>query len=77
MDYYYRGGKEVGRKWRKRNIDKILFWNKKRILANKNIIGKHTWQEWQELKEKHNYKCVICKIGESDLGKNGEINFPN
>ena len=62
-------GKLVANKWRKDNIDKILFWNKKRTLANKNVAGKHTWQEWQELKAKFSYKCAICKISESELKK--------
>lgn len=69
MDYYYRGGKEVGKKWRKENIDKILFWNKKRILAEKNVMGSHTWCEWQELKRKHKNRCAICKIDEIKLRK--------
>jgi 5-methylcytosine-specific restriction endonuclease McrA len=33
------------------------------------VLGRHTWQEWQELKERYNYKCVYCKISESKLEK--------
>ena len=62
-------GKIKAREWRKKNIDKVLFWNKKRILANRNVIGIHTWQEWQNLKEKHKYRCVLCGINESEFGK--------
>lgn len=68
-EYYQRGGKEVSKKWRKRNMNKILFWNKKRILANKNVIGEHTWEEWQELKAKYNNRCAICKISEPKFAK--------
>lgn len=57
----------VAKIWRKDNVDKILFWNKKRILSKKNVDGSHTWYEWQELKIKHEYKCAICKISENRL----------
>jgi len=60
-------GKIVAQKWRKENMDKILFWNKKRILLEKNVPGSHTWYEWQELKVRHNNKCAICKINEIKL----------
>ncbi|HEY4496363.1 MAG TPA: hypothetical protein VJC04_03365 [Candidatus Paceibacterota bacterium] len=69
MNYYYNGGKEVGKKWRKKNIDKILFWNKKRTLAEKSVIGSHTWYEWQELKRSYKKRCAICKINEDVLRK--------
>jgi len=66
---YYQGekGKEESRQWRKRNIDKILFWNKKRALRKKNIIGVHTWQEWEELKKKYGHRCVVCGVSELEL----------
>lgn len=68
-EYYYRRGKEIARKWRKKNIGKVLFWNKRRILAKRNVIGNHSWQEWQKLKKKYKNKCVICGISELNLKK--------
>ena len=68
-EYYRNRGKELSNKWRKKNIDKILFWNKRRILAEKNVVGSHSWQEWQELKIKYNNRCAVCKISEPELGK--------
>lgn len=62
-------GKVVAKTWRKNNLDKILFWNKKRILSEKNVIGNHTWQEWQELKRNYENQCAICKISEDKLQK--------
>lgn len=68
-DYYYRRGKEVSKKWRKKNIDKILFWNKRRALKKKRVKGSFSWQEWLNVKKRYNYSCAICKITEDDLAK--------
>ena len=62
-------GKITLRKWRKKNIEKILIWNKRRILAKKNVVGSYTWQQWQELKSLNGNRCAICGIRESDLMK--------
>lgn len=59
--------REKARKWRKNNLDKVLFWNRRRELRERNVEGSHTFQEWQDLKRKYNYKCAECYIPESEL----------
>ncbi|MDP4007115.1 MAG: HNH endonuclease [bacterium] len=29
--------------------------------------GQHSWEEWQELKRKHNYACALCGRKEPDI----------
>jgi len=33
----------------------------------KNVIGSHTWQEWEEVKAKYSYCCALCGISEEKL----------
>ena len=68
---YYQSikGKEGAARWRKRNIRKILEWNRQRLIHKKGIIGFHSDREWEELKNKHNYRCAICGISEKKLGE--------
>jgi len=53
--------------WRKNNIEKILEWNRRRVLKKKGIIGEHTKMEWLNLKKRYNYRCAICNISENEL----------
>ena len=62
-------GKQIAREWRKQNLRKILFWNKQRKLAARQVEGKFTWQQWEELKNKYNYQCANCGISEKELRK--------
>jgi hypothetical protein len=62
-------GKSVSRRWRHKNIEKILSWNRKRMLKKKGVKGYHTLTEWNELKKKHQYKCMKCGILEKELLK--------
>lgn len=59
--------KEIIKNWRKKNIEKILFWNRRRMLANKGVAGNHTKEEWESLKKYYDYRCVLCSITENDL----------
>lgn len=61
-------------KWRKLHRPELQkFINKmnghKRRLKLKNIVGSHTLQEWQELKQKFNFCCVLCGSQEPFLGQ--------
>lgn len=67
--YLSKKGKEESKQWRKKNIEKVLFWNKKRILAQKKVTGSHSWQQWQELKAKYKNRCVRCGMSEDQLKK--------
>lgn len=60
-------GKKVVRQWRKKNIHKILEYNRKRTLKKRDVKGTHTNKEWLELKEKFNNECVICGTNEESL----------
>jgi len=71
----YKGVRKIGesanvyhKHYRKRYPEKIAKLKARRYLREKNAEGSHTEKEWEELKEKYNFKCVIC--GESnDLTK--------
>lgn len=60
-------GKKVTSKWRKRNIKKILLWNRKRMLQKRGVQGSHTEEEWEDLKKKFNYCCSKCGVSENKL----------
>lgn len=62
-------GKITANIWRKKNINKILFWNKKYSLKKKGVVGNHTIDEWESLKKANNYTCSMCKISETELSK--------
>ena len=66
---YYQSikGKKEAARWRKRNIKKILEWNRQRLLQKRGIVGFHNNKEWEELKEKYNYRCIQCGISEKKL----------
>lgn len=55
---YWRDNKEemkkMNKKWRKNNLDLVLFSNRKRMLKLKGVEGCHTIKEWKELKSKYN-----------------------
>lgn len=65
--YQTEKGKAERNEWRRRNIDKVLFWNKKRALRKKGIVGSHTLKEWLELKKEYKYRCALCGIFEEEL----------
>jgi 5-methylcytosine-specific restriction endonuclease McrA len=60
-------GREVANAWRRKNIKKVLIWNRKRMLTKKGVVGSHTVEEWNNLRKKQNYSCAICGIVESQL----------
>ena len=59
--------KEIIKNWRHKNIKKILLWNRKRLLVKKGVIGTHTSEEWEHLKEYHDFRCVKCSATEREL----------
>jgi 5-methylcytosine-specific restriction endonuclease McrA len=60
-------GKKQTREWRRKNIKRVLEYNRKRILAKKGIVGFHTNKEWEDIKQKYDYKCYKCGITEEEL----------
>ena len=43
------------------------FYNRRREVRKRNIIGSHTRLEWEQLKEKYGYMCLCCKITEPEI----------
>lgn len=60
-------GKEVIKKWRHKNIKKILVWNRKRTLEKKGVVGSHTNEEWEDIRRYYDFRCAKCGIKESEL----------
>jgi 5-methylcytosine-specific restriction endonuclease McrA len=50
---YYRENKE--------KAHQRAFLNKARQRSGKQVKGSHTFEEWQELIKKHDFKCYYCK----------------
>lgn len=60
-------GKSIAKSWRKRNIEKILVWNKNRVLTLKGVMGDHILHQWEDLKIRYGNRCAICSISEAEL----------
>lgn len=69
--------KEIIKKWRHKNIKKILFWNRKRLLRKKGVIGSHNNNEWENLKKFYNFRCAECGKKESKLKEIWQGTFLN
>ena len=53
--------------YREQNREKVYFNNKQRYLRERNVIGMHTLQEWEDLKVKCNNQCMCCKKKEPEI----------
>lgn len=53
--------------WRRNNKDIVNFMNRRREFQVRGAKGFHTYQEWLELKAKHNYTCVGCGRKEPEI----------
>jgi len=63
---------EASVRWAKRNPEKKAFENGKRRTRKANAEGSHTLEEWEELKKKHDYRCIICGKREPFVGQKSE-----
>ena len=55
------------RNYRVNNRDKTRKCGLKKYYNKRNAKGCFTLKEWNELKEKYNFKCPKCKISETEL----------
>ncbi len=60
-------GRKKSKEANKRNIQTKIICNRRRALKKQGVTGKHTRNEWEQLKKKHNNKCLICGISENDI----------
>ena len=51
---------EVLKAWRKKNIEKTRFDNRKNHYNRKHATGSHTLTEWETLKAQYNWTCPCC-----------------
>ena len=57
----WRGGHRVtSLQWAYRNPEYMAYMASKRRAMLKGVEGSHTFEEWKEVLEKHNYKCAYC-----------------
>ncbi len=62
----WKGGRPV-KIWRQEHRELANFWTSQRRKRLKNSEGKHTFEEWLEVKRKHNYSCAICLKSELEI----------
>jgi len=53
--------------WKKKNKDKVSFWTRQRYYMKRGAGGKHTIEEWTDIKAKHNNTCLCCKKQEPEI----------
>lgn len=51
----------------KGGYENTLMLNKNRRINKRNNGGNHTFKQWKDMKEKHNFTCVICKKKEPEI----------
>lgn len=56
----YKGGISTTREYHN-------FYNRRREVNKKNIVGFHTFEEWETLKKKYDYMCLCCKKQEPEI----------
>jgi len=59
--------KELTKIWKKKNYNKVLFSNLKRITKKLNAEGFHTFGEWELLKKQYGYTCPACGKKEPEI----------
>ena len=84
--YNYKGGKPRSQ-WKKENKDKVNFSTRIRRYLIKSNIGRHSLEDWENIKKKFNFTCVCCGRKEPEvkltedhiipLSKNGSNNIEN
>lgn len=60
-------GKKKTSDWRKKNIDRVLEYNRKREIKKKGVKGSHTLAQWNKLKKDYLNRCAHCFVSEKNL----------
>jgi hypothetical protein len=51
-------------RWRAKNKDKVRYYSLQGKIKRRNLLningGNHTFKEWEQLKQMHNYTCLYC-----------------
>lgn len=56
-----------GKRYRQENKEKVNHNNKIRKYRESGATGRHTLQEWNDLKAKYNFTCLHCKRKEPEI----------
>ena len=59
--------REMNRKWKKENYDRLLFLNGRRRIFKLKAGGYHTFEEWEKLKAQYNWTCPCCIKSEPEI----------
>jgi len=59
--------KTYNQMWTEKNRGYKNYLNLHRAQIKRNIEGSHTFEQWQDLKKKHNYMCLRCKKREPEI----------
>ena len=52
---------EAHRRWKKKNPERMAHLKARRYARERNAIGSHTFEQWEELKKKYRNKCAFCR----------------
>lgn len=66
---FWKGGITAtsAKRWREKNMDRVLFLNRRRRAMKLNAEGSYTEQEWLDLKAKYGFMCLCCKKEEPEI----------
>ena len=51
---------ESHRRWKRKNPERLAHLKARRYALKKGAKGSHTFEEWEEMKKRYNYKCAEC-----------------
>lgn len=57
----------INKKWKEKNKEKCNFIRQQYKHRKRSAEGSFSFEQWEELKKKHNYKCVWCKKAEPEI----------
>lgn len=51
---------EANKRWRQKNMDRVLFLNHQRERKLRGLPGQHTYDQWLKLKKDYDHTCPCC-----------------